>query len=272
MGTKVSLWTVNNGEIPANLAFTNNFTATAAPGVNNDKSVGQGYRIGSVWIYAGVWYVCTDDTIGAAVWSTGNGGTTPGQIAAPAASTPTGAGGTAALTGGTGGTTSGNGGAADVTGGAATAGNGSGGSVVLTGGAKNGTGIAGGVRVESILVRAQAAPTAKTVSATLTGPELLAGIVTINQGAGATSAQQLPTGTAIQNVLPADFAVGDSFDVSVMNISTVDAEDATVTTNTDLTLVGNMDFPAHSGITIPSQGMLRFRKTADHVFSVYRIA
>jgi len=184
----------------------------------------------------------------------------------------TGAGGVASVTGGQGGATSGDGGAAQVNGGAAAAGNGNGGSVVLTGGAKNGSGIAGGIRVESVLIRNQPAPAAKTVSATLTAAEVLSRIITINQGAGATSAQQLPTGTALQAALPADFAVDDSFDVSVMNISTVDAEDASITTNTDMTLVGSMDFPAHSGITLASQGVLRFRKTADHVFSVYRIS
>lgn len=184
----------------------------------------------------------------------------------------TGAGGVAKIVGGIGGATSGDGGAAQVTGGAATAGNGNGGSVVLTPGAKNGTGIAGGVRVEGVLIRTQAAPTAKTVSATLTAAELLAGIVTVNQGGGAVSALQLPTGTAIVAAMPADFATGDSFDVSFMNISTVDAEDASVTTNTDLTLVGSMDFPAHSGITLCSCGILRFRKTGATTLSVYRVA
>jgi hypothetical protein len=117
----------------------------------------------------------------------------------------------------------------------------------------------------------QGAPTAVTVSGTLTAAQLLAGIITIAQGAAAASAQQLPTGTALQAALPADFAVNDSFDVSVINASIVDAEDATITTNTGMSLVGSMDFPAHSGPTIPSSGILRFRKTAANVFSVYRV-
>lgn len=182
-------------------------------------------------------------------------------------------GAVASLVGGaSGGGATGNGGAANVTGGAAASTNGSGGSVVLTGGAKTGTGIAGGVRVMSILCRTQAAATAKTTNATLTAAELLTGIITINQGAGGTSAQQLPTGTDITAALPSDFTTGDSFDVSFINISVVDAEDATVTTNTDLTLVGSMDFPAHSAITVPSSGILRFRKTGGTTFTVYRIA
>lgn len=183
----------------------------------------------------------------------------------------TGAGGAAGLIGGAGGATSGNGGAATATGGAATAGNGSGGSVVLTGGAKNGTGIDGGIRMESLIVRKQGTPAAKTTSATLTAAEILTGLVTINQGAGATSAQQLPAATDIIAALPADFATDDSFDVVVSNISTVDAEDASCTTNTGLTLVGSMDFPAHSGITLYSTGILRFRKTGASTMTVYRV-
>ena len=207
--------------------------------------------------------------IGGAGDTTGAGGAakTVGGVAGA-----TGVGGAAQLTGGQGGATSGNGGAAQVTGGAAQNGNASGGSVVLTGGAKNGSGIAGGVRCESTFIRQVSAPTAKTTSATLTAAELLAGIITINQGGGATSAQQVPTGTAIQNALPADFAVGDSFDVSVINISVVDAEDASVTVNTDVTLVGSMDFLAYNAAGVRSSGVIRFRKTADHVFVGYRIA
>jgi hypothetical protein len=184
----------------------------------------------------------------------------------------TGAGGVAKVVGGqSGGGSTGKGGAAQVTGGAAASSNDDGGSVVLTGGAKAGSGIAGVIFAESKLCKVQGTPTAKTVSATLTAAELLAGIVTINQAAAGASAQQLPTGTAIQNALPTAFSVDDSFDVHFINTSTVDAEDATVTVNTDVTIVGSPDLPAHSGITIPSSGTFRFRKTGNHVFVAYRI-
>ncbi len=270
--TRVVLWSSSAGDIPANLAFTNNFTATADPAVTDD--ITDGYSPGSIWINATTdqAFVCTDNTDGAAVWSSTTDGGAQGQVIAPAASTPTGAGGAALLRGGTGGATSGSGGAAQVTGGAATGTNSAGGSVVLTPGAKTGTGIAGGIRNEGLIIRAQGAPAAKTVSATLTAAELTSGIITVNQGAAGASALQVPTGTAIQAGLPADFATGDSFDVSVINISTVDAEDASVTVNTDVTLVGSMDFLAYSAAGLRSSGIIRFRKTADHVFVGYRIA
>jgi hypothetical protein len=132
--------------------------------------------------------------------------------------------------------------------------------------------VPGVVQSKGVLARSQGAPAAKTVSGTLTAADLLAGIVTINQGAGATSAQQLPTGTAIQDALPSDFGIGQSIDVSFINISTVDAEDASVTVNTDVTIVGSPDLPAHSGPTLASSGIFRIRKTADHVFVAYRIS
>lgn len=44
----------------------NNLNATAAPSANNDST--QGYSVGSVWIYNGVTYTCTDDTGTSAKW------------------------------------------------------------------------------------------------------------------------------------------------------------------------------------------------------------
>lgn len=118
----------------------------------------------------------------------------------------------------------------------------------------------------------QGAPTAKTVSVLLTGAEIVTGIITVNQGAGASSALQLPTGTNIQAALPTGFAIGEAFDFSVINTSTVDAEDATITVNTDVTIVGSADIVAHSDANKPSSARYRLRKTADHVFVCYRIA
>lgn len=121
--------------------------------------------------------------------------------------------------------------------------------------------------------RTFAVPTAKTVSATLTGAEVIVGMITVNQGAAAASALQLPTGAALDAAISPALAVGDTFDVSVMNLSTVDTEDASITTNVNMTLVGSMDFQAHSALASgSSSGILRVRKTAANTFTVYRIA
>jgi hypothetical protein len=266
--TRVTLWSSSAGDVPANLAFVNNFDAITNPGVTND--IAHGYTRGSVWIntITDEAFLCTDHTTGAALWelmTTGSG--TPGQLVAPAAATPTGAGSDASVIGGAGGATSGNGGAAKLTGGAGTAGNASGGSVVLAGGAPNGSGNAGGIRLEGVVIQKQPAPAAKTVSTTLTAAELLSGIITVTNSSA--SALQVPTGTALQNALPADMAVDDSFDVSFINLGSATGI-ATLTVNTDITIVGNAAVPVPTAGT-ESSAIFRFRKTADHVFVAYRI-
>lgn len=185
----------------------------------------------------------------------------------------TGAGGKAQVVGGAGGATSGAGAAAEVTGGAGTNGNANGGSVVLAGGAKNGSGVDGMVIERSVKLVAQGTPTAKTVSATLTAAEVLAGIITVNQAAGAASAQQLPAGSAMDTAMP-DAAAGDAFDFSVINTSTVDAEDASVTTNTGWTLVGSMDVPANNSASVDHNCSARFRarKTGTALWTLYRLS
>ncbi|RWG53332.1 MAG: hypothetical protein EOQ64_24210 [Mesorhizobium sp.] len=189
------LFSSNLGDIPADLAFKNNFAAVADPAATDDSS--EGYQVGSTWVNTATdtAFVCVDATAGAAIW------TATAQVGST-----------------------------------------------------------------------QGAPAAHTVSGTLTPADLLTRIITIQQGAGAASVQQLPTGAALQAALPADFEANDSFDVSVINTSIVDAEDATITTNAGMTLVGSMDFPAHSSPTIPSSGILRFRNTGAGTFTVYRVS
>lgn len=203
--------------------------------------------------------------------TTNTAGATLSVVAA--AGVGTGAGGDTSVTGGASGAgATGNGGAANVTGGAALSTNGNGGNVVLTGGAKAGSGFDGGVMIRSMVRgKKQIVATAKTTSATLTAAELMKGIVTVNQGGAGTSALQLPDGTAMDTGFPG-FTTEDSFDVSFINISTVDAEDASVTTNTGWTLVGAMDFEAYSAAYKRSSGILRLRKTGTATWTAYRIA
>ena len=122
-----------------------------------------------------------------------------------------------------------------------------------------------------ILLGNQGAPTAKTVSATLTAAEVLTGIITVNQGAAGVSAQQLPLATAMDTIFP-EAKASDSFDFSVINISTTGAEDASITTNTGWTLVGSMDVLAYDAAGTASSGRFRARKTADGAWTLYRIS
>lgn len=270
---RCTVFSSDKGDVRTILAFVNNQSATTDPGVGDDISAG--YEPGSQWINTAadrVW-TCTNNTAGAAVWVVSSSDeTTPGQIEAPDAATPTGAGSVASLKGGAGGATSGAGGQARLLGGSAAGTNSNGGSVLLDPGAKTGTGKDGVILHRGVDVLAQGAPAAKTVSATLTAAELLTGIITVNQAGAAASAQQLPLAADLDTALP-DAAAGDSFDFSVINTSTVDAEDASLTTNTGWTLVGSMDVPAYSAAgSLNSSGRFRARKTGTAAWTLYRLA
>jgi hypothetical protein len=94
-------------------------------------------------------------------------------------------------------------------------------------------------------------------------------MITVTQGAGANSNQQFPNGTALQNALPSSFAVNDSIDLIVINLGGA-SETATMTVNTDVTIVGNAVVGVASS-SVAGSGRFRLRKTADHVFVAYRI-
>ena len=200
-----------------------------------------------------------------------------------------GAAGNISVAGGVGGSTNSagthNGGAgADIAisagaGGNATAGNGNGGAggtVLITAGT-GGTSVGGTAGVDGcVILRGtlgvkQGNPAAKTTSATLTAAEVITGIITVNQGGGANSALQLPAGSTMDTAFP-DFSSGDAFDFSVVNISTNAAETASITTNTGLTLVGNMLLAANTAVTANSQGRFRGIKIGAGTWTFCRIA
>lgn len=64
--TKTVLFSSSAGDIPADLAFKNNYGADAAPTANDDMTVG--YSLGSTWINGADIYTCVNATAGAAVW------------------------------------------------------------------------------------------------------------------------------------------------------------------------------------------------------------
>ena len=129
----------------------------------------------------------------------------------------------------------------------------------------------GGVFAAGILTKAQGVPTAKTVTAAITAAELAGGIVTTT-GVTAPSIHQLPTGTLLAAEFPG-IAVGDSFDFHVINTGTGITDDATITVNTDVTIVGNPTIGSLTDATIISgSGTFRARYSAANTFVVYRIA
>lgn len=115
------------------------------------------------------------------------------------------------------------------------------------------------------------APTALTVTAVLTAAQLINGSFTANQGGGAVATYTLPTAALLNAALPADFSVDDSFEFTLINISTVAAEDVTIAAGTGWTLVGNMTVNSNDAIGSVSSGIFRARKTAATTWTLYRI-
>ncbi len=79
---KTTLFSGSVGDIKVNMAFINNLSATTNPGVTDDSA--SGYSVGSIWVNtsASTAYICSDPTIGAAVWNLmGEGGISPTELA-----------------------------------------------------------------------------------------------------------------------------------------------------------------------------------------------
>ena len=91
--------------------------------------------------------------------------------------------------------------------------------------------------------------------------------------AGAGVAYQMPTGTDLQNALPADAATNDdAFDFFIINASTNALDIITLTVNTDVTIIGQATVQSNSAATTSPSSMWRARRTGTHVFVVYRLA
>jgi hypothetical protein len=132
--------------------------------------------------------------------------------------------------------------------------------------AANGFGTTAGLRVSQ-----QPAPAAKTVTTTLTAAELMGGLITANQGGGAAASYTLPLASDLAAALGAGFAINNSFDFTLTNISTVAAEDVTILTNTGWTLVGSMVVASNDAATSISTGTFRVRRTGAATFTLYRL-
>lgn len=123
-------------------------------------------------------------------------------------------------------------------------------------------------------LRKQAAPAAKTTAVTLTAAEIMAGLLTANQGGAAAANYTLPLAADLETALLAahpGLQTDDSFDFTLVNISTVAAEDITIVTNTGWTLVGNMVVASNAAATDQSWGTFRARRTAANTYSLYRV-
>lgn len=115
----------------------------------------------------------------------------------------------------------------------------------------------------------QGAEAAKTTSTTLTAAEISTKMITVNNGGGAATNLTLPTAAAMD--IEFDQMGNDqAFDFTVLNISTVSAEDCTILTNTGWTLTGRMQVDAAAGTQDNPVGTFRARKTGTGAWTLYR--
>ena len=138
----------------------------------------------------------------------------------------------------------------------------------------NSAGGIGAFRETGRNLRTQAAPAAKTVTAALTAAEIMSGLITANEGTTNPATYTMPIGSLIETALLAAFpglATHDSFDFTIVNISTVAGEDVTVEGDTGTTAIGNMTIASNAAVTDQSWGTFRVRRTAANTYSFYRI-
>jgi hypothetical protein len=127
-------------------------------------------------------------------------------------------------------------------------------------------------RQTGLRVFTQTAPAAKTTSTTLTAAEIIAGLLTGNQGAAGGATYTMPLGTDLETALLAlvpGLAANDAFEFTVVNISTVAAEVITLAGNTGMTAVGDMTIAA---IAAGDESSATFRvvRASANTYSFYR--
>lgn len=118
----------------------------------------------------------------------------------------------------------------------------------------------------------QGAPATANAAGTVTAATLFAGIITVTQSTGATIAVNLTPGATLDAA--GEFAVGDSFEYTLINLSAAAADTATVTAGTGHTIVGEPLVQAsHSttGEIYGTSATFRCRKTAADTFISYRV-
>jgi hypothetical protein len=125
------------------------------------------------------------------------------------------------------------------------------------------------------VVKSQPAPVALTgASNTISAAGIVNGLITINGGTAGAVTSTLVTAALLDTALInafGGFPVNYSVDFSIINISTVAAEDSTITTAAGWTLVGNMTVASNDAVGTVSFGHFRARKTANNTFTLYRV-
>lgn len=132
-----------------------------------------------------------------------------------------------------------------------------------------------------VMLQPNAAPTAKTTTATLTAAELLSKFLTGQHTAGATQTYTLPTGALLEAAIQAlpelkkVFRSGMAFEWELINISAAALDTITMAAAaTGHTIVGAALVPSNhvttGGLNGTSTSKWRTRRTASETFVTYR--
>lgn len=115
------------------------------------------------------------------------------------------------------------------------------------------------------------APQTATDTDTLTVAQVMGRLIVATPTAAA--AYTLPTGAVLEAAMPADIAVGDSFDLTIINLGGT-GDDITLTAPASgITLVGDLVVGPIADVATEqqSEGTWRFRRTAASTYIGYRI-
>ena len=114
------------------------------------------------------------------------------------------------------------------------------------------------------------APTVTTTVTSIEAAELLGGIS--QKTPSAAQNLQFPTGTALSTACGANLAVGDSFEIVIINLGGT-GDVVTATVNTGVTFVGDVAIQAVADTATlgVSSATFRVRNTAANTWVVYRV-
>jgi len=111
----------------------------------------------------------------------------------------------------------------------------------------------------------QGAPTTQNTAGTLTGAQVMSGLITCTQATGATIAVLLPDGATMEDA--SQFGVDEYFDWVLINNSVAGTDTVTITN-----AASNNNISGPAVVAASTSAIFRTRKTAVDTFVTYRIA
>lgn len=125
--------------------------------------------------------------------------------------------------------------------------------------------------INEIRFESQIPYTTASTSATLTTDQISSGLILANQAASGAATYTLPTGTLLDAAW-VNIRTNKKFDFTIVNISTVAAEDVTVAVGTGITAYGNLTVASNNAVTDISSATFRLVRTGVATYDLYRLS